>query len=186
MKQPGFNGSRGSHGGLWWVAAIFPRFENGNSGTSKCSNILPSFCHGVFRIGLGCVLWEVSLRVLATLHFANCGVLLFLIVYFKGGCFLFLEKVLGHIYDHLKLALCANLHNFFIMYTHRHIYIYTWKLKNTATSHAMQPALYASPTKESWNLRIVCRWIAFELPSRTGPPKWSAESMYVSKSWLVP
>ena len=37
-------------------SAIFPRFENGNSGTSKCSNILPSFCHGVFRIGLGCVL----------------------------------------------------------------------------------------------------------------------------------
>ena len=28
----------------------------------------------------------------------------------------------------------------------------------------LQPALYASPTKESWNLRIVCRWIAFELP----------------------
>ena len=90
----------------------------------NAGNILPSFCHGVFRIGLGCVLWEVSLRVLATLHFANCGVLLFLIVYFKGGCFLFLEKVLGHIYDHLKLALCANLHNFFIMYTHTDIYIY--------------------------------------------------------------
>ena len=80
----------------------------------------------------------------ATLHSANCGVLLFLIVYFKGGCFLFSEKVLGHIYDHPKLALCANLHNFFIMYTHTHR-----KSTNTATSHAMQPALYASPTKES-------------------------------------
>ena len=106
-------------------SAIFPRFENGNSGTSKCSNILPSFCHGFFRIGLGCVLWEVSLRVLATLHSANCGVLLFLIVYFKGGCFLFLEKVLGHIYDHPKLALCANLHNIFIMYTHMKIKKYS-------------------------------------------------------------